>query len=116
MSSIGSRIGMIHTCDLLRNGGATNSWGGKDVSFTTHIAGQICRAWTASESLDVGDDKILTMNVRYVIVPLGTDVTEDDRVGNIYLRDGTVLWPGPHTIDEVEIWEDRLELTLRQGT
>lgn len=116
MSAIGARLGMIHTCDILRNTGASNSWGGKDVAFSTHTAGQICRAWTASEALDIGDDKILTMNVRYIIVPLGTDVTEDDRIGAIYLRDGSTLWPGPHTIDEVQIWPDRLELTLRQAT
>lgn len=115
MTSIGSRVGMIHTCDVYRNVGGDNTWGTPDASFEVDISHQICRAWTASESLDVGDGKILTNAVRYIIVPLGTNITELDRIGNIYLRNGSVLWPGQHRIDEVTVLPDRLELTLRQA-
>lgn len=115
MSSIGARVGLIHFCDILRNDGAANSWGSVDASWVVDASYVPCRAWSGGESLDSGDDKIHSMATRFVILPLGTDITELDRIGNIYLRDRSVLWAEHHAIDEVVIWPDRLEVTLRKA-
>lgn len=115
MSSIGARVGLIYFCDILRNSGSDNSWGSPDASWTADASYVPCRAWTTGESLAPSDDRIISTSSRFIILPLGTDVTELDRIGNVYLRDRSVLWPAAHLIDEVVEWPDRLELTLRKA-
>lgn len=115
MSSIGARVGLIHFCDIMVNHGGTNSWGDADASWEVDASYVPCRAWTGSENLIGEDDKILTLATRYVILPLGTTIDETYRIGNVYLRDRSVLWDDAHSIDEVVTWPDRLEVSMRKA-
>lgn len=112
MTVIGSRIGMRHTCDIERASGADDSWGQPGTTWTIAHASVVCHVWTSSETLINENDAVMTLAVRYIVFPLGTDISNVDRIGDIKLR-GQLLWPGPHYLDEVAILPDRLEATLR---
>lgn len=113
MSALGSRVSMTHRCTILRNAGASNSWGGKDAAWQTHLSDQPCRAWYVNESPLVAPAEVVAVGTYRLALPAGTDVTVDDRVGPVTLRGATVM-PGPYyRIDNIVHWPDWVELVLR---
>lgn len=49
-------------------------------------------------------------------MPLGTDVTEDDRIAQITDRQGSVLWAGPLRIDAIQHKHTQIEMDLQRIT
>jgi hypothetical protein len=77
---------------------------------------QVCRFWAnaAREAVDDSSTVVVVEDVR-VIVPTGTDVTEDDRIAQIANRGGTVL-DGPLGIRGILQRRDFLELRPRPAS
>lgn len=112
---VASRAWLVHLCTIQRNQGTTDSHGGKAQDWQDHLTAQACRGWVQSGS-DVVERKeqaTVALQERRLMLPLGTDVTQLDRVGDVTYRGATVL-DGPHIIEAVLTYVDRLELLLRK--
>lgn len=113
MSGLSSRVSMTHRCSVDRLGGSANSWGA-DVSYESHLTDLNCRGWFLSEQVVIQPGEIVAVTARHLAVPLGTDIVESDRIGDVTYR-GSVIFDGPHVIDDIVTWPDRLELILRRA-
>lgn len=114
MTALGSRVTMQHLCTVQRNAGASDSWGGQDQNWQDHLTDQACLGWFTSEQLVIAPGELAGVASRRLALPLGTDVLETDRIGDVTYR-GAVVLDGPHTIDEIITWSDRIELVLRRA-
>lgn len=108
---------MRHRCTTLRNvdSGTPDAWGdpgGPD--WQPRLTGQACHAWFASghRRIAAGDNVVLS-DLR-VLVPLGIDVTTNDRLGDITDRRGTVIVPGPLLIDVIATRADHQVLFVKE--
>lgn len=115
MSLVSSRVALRHRTSIQRDTAAgTIDAGGQSAPpyWQTITSGLPCRAWTnvAREPSDAG--KSFVVEDRQVVVPLGTDVTEADQLGDILDRAGMVLFKGPMNILGVLAYPDHLELSL----
>lgn len=91
----------------------TDDWGNPlEPVWSTHLTGVPCRTWFTTGREVSGPEKTAVVEDRRLIVPLGTDVTEADRVAQIADRQGTVLHSGPIAIEKVGRREDHLDLML----
>lgn len=106
---------MTHRCTILRSSGVADSWGQEDSDYTPLVTGQVCRAWFASEQLVIAAGELAGVTTRHLALPVGTDVTEDDRIGDVADLYGRIVFDGIHTIDELVQWPDRVELILRRA-
>lgn len=114
MTALGSRVSMLHLCTTQRRAAGTDPWGQGNGTWTNHLTNQVCRGWFVSESLSIQPQEIAGIVTRHLALPLGTDILETDRVTDITYR-GNVIFDGAHTIDELVIWPDRIELVLRRA-
>lgn len=103
-----------HTCTVERNTAAgTDSWGNPEPpGWTAHLAGQPCRFWTEAGREAVADTTtIVVVETMRLLLPVGTDVTEQDRVSAV-TDAGGVIAAGPVGIRAVLARPDHLELVL----
>lgn len=113
MSLASTRLSLIHRCTIERDTATAGSWGTPDTAnWQTHLTDVPCRTWAAAGREAVENTTTVTVveDVR-VIVPLGTDVTERDRVASVTYRGGNVQ-EGPLGIRAVLHRADHLELVL----
>lgn len=115
MSLISSRLSLTHTCTIQRSTATTDDWGnpGPPV-WADHLVDQPCRHWaTAGREVVANTTTVVVVEDLRLLLPLGTDVTEADRVTSILYRGGTVQ-DGPLDIRGLLAHQDHLELILVQ--
>lgn len=104
-----ARNAMYHRTTIQRDSNAQSDdaqdeWGNQlPASFTTTSTtnGVHCRYWyDASMTIMDGEKRILS-TARFMLLPISTDVTVNDRVGDVTDRRGRVLAAGPMRIDEL---------------
>jgi hypothetical protein len=97
-----------------RNLSARDSYGGEaPADWQPHIRECPCHVWydTATEIVD--GRKTAVREIRKAIFPIGTDVTEADRLADVYDRTGRrLLFAGPLRIEAVGRRPDHLAATL----
>lgn len=121
MTVLSSRVSLIHRLTVQRDlslDGTDDGWGGPDIpDWSDHLTGVPCRAWTAAGprpgAETVEATTVVVVEDRRAHVPVGTDVTERDRITEITSR-GVVIFDGPMDIDAVLAYPDHLELVLRR--
>lgn len=83
---MGARSTMKHRATIERDANATaddGEWGQKpDPDWQDHITKLACHVWYEAGREVVGTDNAVVEGLR-MIVPLGTDVTEADRVSTV---------------------------------
>lgn len=114
MSLVSSRIALRHRCTFERDGAAADAWGnpGSPV-WAEHLADVPCRVIVDAGREPVDSDRTVVVVDMRLLVPLSTDVTEDDRVSEILER-GSAYTDGPLGIEAVLRRRDHLELLLRR--
>lgn len=109
---------MIHRCDIQRDTGLAqqDEWGGPtSPDWHTILPGTSCYFWylPASGSRSIIDGaRQVQLTVPMLVLPLGTPITDDDRLLSIKDRRGRLIQDGPLFITEIGAREDCLELKL----
>ena len=108
---------MRHRCTIQRDASAAGPRTGwnqdGDPNWQTHLSDVPCRAWTESADEPVGDRRTAVYEGRRLALPLGTDVTESDRIAQVTER-GQVRFEGPMSIEGIQRYSDHLELALER--
>ena len=111
-----SRTRMTMRAVIARNStSTTDAYGHPDAPVFATLGDPIpCRAWSVNRR-EVDDTRkfVIEENLRCAI-PLGTDVTENDRITQIQDRLSVVLWAGPWRIDDIQYKHTHLEMDLRR--
>jgi len=119
---LATRIALRELCTIERDSALStpSAWNAPSTpSWSNHLAAVPCRSWAGSSGGGAGSGESVTtartavLLDRRVVVPLGTDVTEADRVASITYR-GTELLDGPMLIEAVVNRTDHLELILKR--
>ncbi len=107
---------MRQRAEIERDGATgTTDWNSLPTpSWASHLIGVKCFVWSKSRREKVDDDKTAVIEDLRCIMPLGTDVTERDRIVSIEDRSGTTLLSGPLVIEGVQRVHTHLELTLQR--
>lgn len=115
MSLMSSRVGLTDRCTIERaNTGKADGWNNPGApKWEPHLEDQPCRAWTETGTEVVDTDKTAALSSRRLSIPLGTDVTEKDRVASVTRR-GSEFFDGPMDIHAVLPFDDHLELILER--
>lgn len=93
--------------------GDPDSWGhSEEPDWDDHLEDVPCRVWFNSEREVTDGQKTAAIEDRRAIMPLGTDVTEGDRIANVTDRLGAELFDGPIRIESVGRRQDHLALML----
>lgn len=105
---------MTHRATIERDTSSTaDAWGNPVAPvWAAHLTDLACRVWFDTESEVLDGNKTATVERRKMIVPIGTDVTEADRVAIVEDRLGATLFSGPAGIESVGRRRDHLVLTL----
>ena len=115
MSLVASRLSLTHLATIERdaNAGTSDAWGTPNPpDWQAHLSDQPCRTWaTAGREVVTDTTTIVVVEDVRLIVPLGTDVTEADRVASVTYRGGTIQ-DGPLGIRAVLVNADHIELLL----
>jgi hypothetical protein len=115
MSLASSRLSLTHRCVIERaaNAASLDEWGTPDpADWQPHLSDQPCRAWASAGREAVTDTTtIVVVEDLRLIVPLGTDVTEQDRIASVTSR-GDTIQAGPLSIRGLLEHKDHIELVL----
>jgi hypothetical protein len=114
MSLVSSRLSLTHLVTIQRDAsaGVDGGWGNPDVpNWQPYLVGVPCRAWATAGHETINETTNVVVEEVRLIVPLGTDVTEQDRLGDITHR-GAVFLAGPTGIRAVLRHADHLDLVL----
>jgi len=114
VSLISSRVALRHRCTIERDAASTDTWGNPDTpDWQAHLADVPCRVIVDAGREPVDSDRTVVVVDLRLIVPLSTDVTEQDRVSEIVER-GSDYTDGPLGIEAVLRRRTHLELLLRR--
>lgn len=115
MSSTDIRLSLIHLATIQRGAAETDSWNVEgDPTWSDHLVDLPCFAWaTAGRETVANSNTPVVVEDWRMIVQLGTDVTENDRVALVTDRGDTVI--AGAQIRSVLRNEDHLELLLVRG-
>jgi len=117
VSLVSSRVSLVHRCVVERddNAASADEWGTPPPpDWQTHLPDLECRAWVAGrETVTDRGDLAVVLEV-HLIVPVGTDVTESDRVASVTYR-GDTLYEGPLAVHAVLRRRDHLELVCAKA-
>ena len=113
MSTVSSKSALRHRCTILRNTVTERDGLGHlaPPDMQEHLTDVLCRGWTTHGERHIQSSADVLTEQRWLIVPLGTDVTEQDQIADVTSR-GTVVLDGPHRIDAILTYRDRLQLAL----
>lgn len=117
MSLVSSRLSLIHRCTVERNvnAGSDDGWTNPlPPAWEEHIAELACRAWTAGRDTTTSQGTLAVVLEVHMLAPLGTDVTDADRVASISYR-GETIQDGPLAVRAVLGRRDHLELILAKA-
>lgn len=113
MSLVSSRVGLRHRCTIERDGASAGAWGLPDTpEWAEHLADVPCRVVIDAGREPVDSDRTVVLVDMRLLVPLGTDVTERDRISEIVER-GEAYTGGPFQVEAVLRRRTHLELSLR---
>lgn len=111
-----ARNAMVHRCNVERDASLdtqTSPWGGDPPpDWDLHLTDLHCRFWFDSGQTKYDGQKQVEITTRKLVVPLGTDITEDDRIVSVRDRRGRVVADGPMRIDSVGDREDHRVLRV----
>lgn len=114
MSLVASRVALTHRCDIERDAATAGSWGGTgEPDWESSITDLPCYASTSAAREPIDADRTVVVEDLRMLVPVDTDVTERDRVGDVTDR-GSVIYPGPMGIEAVLRFPTHLELVLQR--
>ena len=120
MSLVSARVALVHRTTILRSTGTTDAWKHQAADYTPHATDVSCRGWVYAARLAAedaasggGGRTANSIEDRRLILPLDTDVTENDRIGDVTYRGATIIG-GPMTIDAIIPRTDHLELLLKR--
>lgn len=114
MSLTATRLSLKHRCTVQRDSklATDDGWGNPQTPvWAAHISDLACRAWSSGAREPVDSDRTVVIEDLRLIVPLGTDVTEKDRIGDVTDRGSTIL-PGPMGVEAILYRPTHLELVL----
>lgn len=112
MSLAATRLALTHRATIQRATLEPDGWNSDgDPTWEPHLADLPCRAWaTAGRETVANSNTPVVVEDWRMIVPLDTDVTENDHVTSVTDRSGTVL--AAAQIRSVLRNQDHLELLL----
>lgn len=118
MSLVSSRLSLIHRVTVERDDNILMSpgdgWGNpQPPDWDDHLTDLPCRIWTQAGREAVDATTFVVVEDMRLVVELGTDVTEHDRLGDVTYRGDTII-TGPIGIRAVLHNQDHLELVLVQ--
>ncbi|MEQ9093118.1 MAG: hypothetical protein RLN63_03355 [Miltoncostaeaceae bacterium] len=115
MSIVSTRLALVQRCTIQRDAATVEpAWGQPGApDWQDHAADVPCRAVTDAGREPVDEGRTATFVTRRVLVPLGTDVTEADRVSAVTER-GQVVMDGPMGIEAVLARSTHLELMVER--
>jgi len=115
MSLFSSRVGLIHRTTVQRDAsvaGTPNDWGTPQApDWQNHLTDVPCLGWTNTGREQIDATTSVVVEDMRCIVPLGTDVSELDRLSDVTYR-GEVVISGPVGVRAVVVRRDHLELVL----
>jgi hypothetical protein len=118
VSLLSTRLALTQRCTIERNANAdaTDDWQTPPPpAWAPHLQEQPCRAWISGHRPVSHEGTLTAVLIELsMLVPLGTDVTDGDRVNGITLR-GEPVHEGPLTIHAVLERRDHLELILSKA-
>jgi head-tail adaptor len=114
MTLVSSRVSLTHLCTTQRITGTAETWTAPGVSWADHLTAQPCYGWTEAGREAVSASETVVLEDRRLILALGTDVTEADRVSSVTSR-GSTVFEGPMGIEAVLTYPDHLELILTRA-
>ncbi len=111
-----ARLSMTNRVDVQRDAnysGSADTWGNDSpANWQAHLTSLPCRFWFDGVQTVVDGIKSTEVTTRKLIVPAGTDITEDDRIVSVKNRLGVELADGPMRIDSVGHRSGHIVLTL----
>jgi hypothetical protein len=113
-----ARSVMRHRCTTLRDHAGPDNWGDQGPSdWEPNLTGVPCYAWLDKAERVIGTDQDVMLVEMRLLMPLGTDVLESDRVAEVTdLHGSTTILDGPLLIDTIGRRLDHLVLLLKQVT
>lgn len=112
----GARASMTHRCLIERDASRLTSadpYGQPEAArWEGHLTNLPCRWWYEGSKTVVGDGTQKEVSTRKLIVPLGTDVTADDRIAWVHDQRGRTVADGPMRIDEIGNRADHVVLKM----
>jgi len=116
VSLIRARVGLRHRATIERdvNAGGSDAWGGSPPPDWQPLATVSGNAWTNAGRELVEPDRTVVIEDRRMSVPLGTDVTEADRILSVTDRSGAEVFDGPMNVQAVLRFGDHVELVLER--
>ena len=105
---------MVHRAVVQRDTATgTGDWNTAPApTWAAHLAAAKCFAWSNAGREVVDKDKTVVVEDIKAIFPLGTDITEKDRISNITDRKSVVLFGGPMGVDKIQRHVSHLEANL----
>jgi len=105
---------MRHRAEIERDGATVSTdWNTPPVaSWASHLIGVKCFVWAKPTREVVDENKTVVIDNLRCVMPLGTDVTERDRIASIKDRRGVTILAGPLRIEGVQNVLTHLELIL----
>lgn len=115
MSLSSSRVGYRHRTTIQRDTGTVDNWGDQTgPNWTDHLPDVPCRAWTNGGIESVEDDRTAVIEDRRISLPIGTDITEKDRVTSVTDTAGNTIFDGPMGVEAVLRHTDHLEVLVKR--
>lgn len=107
-----SRMTQRTRVERLTPGAIDDSGNPSPGTWAEHIAALPCWLYGSAERESVTEEKTAVVTDLKALVPLGTDITEQDRLNQVVDRRGNVIEPGLLEIDTVLYQRSHLALTL----
>ena len=110
-----TRQRMVHRTTIERNGNlAPDAYGQPDApAWYPHITGQSCYFWEpSSQRGEQMNERNADIYSHRLLLPLGTDITEEDRINGVTDRHGATISDGVFDIKQIVRKPDHLRLVL----
>ena len=109
----GARKMMTMRALVQRNATSTTDvYGHPDAPSFAALATVACRVWSKNRKETVDGSKHALIEDIRCQMPLGTDVTELDRISAVQDRLGAEIWAGPLRIDTIQHKHTHIEMAL----
>lgn len=107
---------MPHRADVQRdNASTTTDWNTPvKPDWQTHLLNVKCFLWSRNKREAIDEEKIAVIEDLRCMMPLGTDVTEKDRIANVKDRQGVTIVSGSFDVQGLMRKHDHLELVLEK--
>jgi len=117
MSLVSSRLSLVHraTTERNQNLNSDDGWGNPlPPDWETNLIDLECRAWIASHQVVTSKGSLVVVLEVHLIVPLGTDILNEDRITTISWRGDTFI-DGILDVQAVLRQKDHLEVILAKA-